>query len=847
MSTHNQTGTQLINRSTLALAITAALTPQVHAQQTDESENMLEEVIVTATKRSASMQDIPIAVTAITGEMITDLNIVNVLDIEKTVPGMKVRYVGADPTIIIRGAGTAGTNDIAVPMYIDGLYRPRAGQALASYLDLERIEVLRGPQGTLFGRNTFGGLINIITAKPDTTKFGAGGAVTLGNYSLRKFEGFVNIPIGDSVALRISASDTKADPIIENVYNPNGGMRDEDNTYARAQLKWAPGDNFDVTFTGTYWKDTSNGNADYAGVILGVPVNAEGWTDGINGVMQPRQGRLPGQEDLSRAPAGGRNQAGVYGVDPAADIIPDVYKISSDFKPLRNIKETSFSALVNWDMGPVLMRANLGYFDYEEYRLTDSDFSPNPSLWAERNPGETGTSNGPGYWQQCWGGPSCGLAAGQRVNSIAYQADVNFNSNYESPLQWTLGFFYYDDSGEGDTSSEFVWGYTDYIAPQDVSWAHWLYQGNGGTKSTAMYGQATYSFNDDRTRLTGGLRYSKDKRKFFNRYVDFGPAVHGWASGYYSAHEQDPGSRFDDWPLFVDSTTSATENSRQNGKSDHTDWKVSLQHDVTNDIMVYGNAASGYIAGSIAGGGSTDLTDPNEATSYELGMKSTLLDGTMRLNIAAYYNKYDGLTTSSFVAQGETIVAVGSVGGSMTSQGLEVEMNWAPDEHWNISSGLGLNDSELKDFSRSVLNRVFRDGGDYEIGPGEPHSPENSQVYELSGQDARFSPDWTLYVDASYTFFGGRMGDWIPGVYIYHSDDYKTTNIPYFFSHQDAYTTLDFRLTWRQDQGPWSVRAYVNNATDETVQIGSDQFSEGRAVADFNRPRTYGVRVSYNF
>ena len=671
--------------------------------------------------------------------------------------------------------------------------------------------------------------------------------MTLGDYDLRRFEGFVNVPLGDTAAFRVTASNTKADPIIENVFNPAGGMRDEDNTYARAQFKWAPNDSFDVVLSGTYWKDDSNGNADYAGVILGVPVNSDGLTDGINGVMQPRQGRLPGQEDLSRAPAGGRNQAGVWGEDPAADLIPDVYKIASDFTPLRDIKETSFSALLNWHFGGVGLRANLGWFDYEEFRLTDSDFSQNPTLWGERNGGTDGTKNGPGYWQQCWGGPSCGLAAGQRVNSTSYQADINLYSEYDSALQWTLGFFYYDDSGDGDTSSEFVWGYTDYTAPQNVSWGHWLYQANGGTKSTAVYGQATYSFNDDRTRLTGGARYSKDERNFFNRYVDWGPAIHGWASGYYSAHYDNPGSRFAPWPKFLDSTTSATEDSRQNGDDSHTDWKLALQHDLSNDVMVYGSASTGYIAGGTQGGGSNELNDPNEVDSYELGMKSMLLDGSMRLNVAAFYNDFSGLTTSSFIAQGETIVSRQVPGGSMTAKGIEVEMNWQVTDAFNLSAALSLLDAELDDFSRTVSNRVFRAGGDEEIGDNPPGDSSNSQVYYLSGQTARFSPDWTLAVDASYEFDLGGMGSLVPGAYIYASDSYKTTNVPYFFTQQDSYTTVDLRMTWYQDQGPWSVRGYVTNATDETVQVGGDQFSEGRAVADFNAPRTYGVSVRYNF
>jgi len=826
-------------KKALAVAVAAAVAAPAMAQ------DAIEEITVTATKRESSVQDLAVSVTAITGDMIKDLQLINIVDIDKTVPGLKVRYVGADPTIIIRGAGAAGTNDLAVPVYVDGLYRPRAGQGLASFLDVERMEVLRGPQGTLFGRNTFGGLVNVIAKKPDLTQFDYGVGLTAGDYALTKLEGFVNIPFSDTVALRVTASNTQRDPLIENTFNSAGGMRDEDNTYARAQLRFEPTDSLDVTFSATYWKDESNGNADYAGVILGIPINpVNGETDGINGVMTLCQGRQPGTEGDSWPITGGRNQAGTCGVDASADVNPDVYKIASDFVPQRDIEETSFSALINWDVGFANLTANIGVFDYEEFRLTDSDFSYSTSVWQANNPGVTPpTSTGTGYWQQCWGGPTCGLAAGQRVNSKATQADINLNSNSDGALQWTLGFFYYDDSGDGDTSSEFVWGYTDTTAPQNISWGHWLYQGNGGTKSTAIYGQAEYSFTDA-TRATVGLRQSKDERRFFNRYVDWGPSVHGYAAGYYADHYADPGSRFAPWPEFT--TTQASIDNEQRGDKDHTDWKLAVQHDLNDEMMIYGSAATGYIAGAIEGGGSTGLTKPNEVMSYEVGLKSTLLDGTMRLNMAAFYNDYEGLTTSSFVAQGQTIVAVGSVGGTMESSGLEVEMSWAATDALQVEAGLALNNSELKNFGRSVLNRVFHSGGDQEIGTAVPCDQTCSQVYVLDGKDARFSPDYTLSVNATYEFelAGGRF---VPGVYMYHSDEYKTTNIEYFFTKQDAYTTWDLRATWHAADMPLTIQGFLLNASDEIVQVGGDQFSQGRAVADFNNPRTWGIRLGYNF
>ena len=173
-------------------------------------------------------------------------------------------------------------------------------------------------------------------------------------------------------------------------------------------------------------------------------------------------------------------------------------------------------------------------------------------------------------------------------------------------------------------------------------------------------------------------------------------------------------------------------------------------------------------------------------------------------------------------------------------------MSWAATDRLQINAGVALNDSELKNFGRSVLNRVFHSGGDQEIGTATPCDQTCSQVYVLDGKDARFSPDITVSLDASYRYdmFGGSF---VPGVFLYHSSEYKTTNIEYFFTHQASYVTADLRASWYSDDSPFSVQAFVLNATDRIVQVGGDQFSQGRAVADFNNPRTWGIRLGYNF
>jgi iron complex outermembrane receptor protein len=317
-----------------------------------------------------------------------------------------------------------------------------------------------------------------------------------------------------------------------------------------------------------------------------------------------------------------------------------------------------------------------------------------------------------------------------------------------------------------------------------------------------------------------------------------------------AADRADVSHKYDPWPKFAE--TPASKTGAQQGEASHTDWKLAIQHTLDDDVMLYASAATGYIAGRIEGGGSTDLTDPNEVETYEVGMKSTLMDGTMRLNVAAYYSDYTGLSSSSFVAQGQTIVAVATVAGAMTAKGLEVEMSLAPTDGLNIVAGLALQDTELDNFSQGILNRIFRDGGDAEIRPAslpanQPCNQTCTQVYYLDGKDARFSPDYTLALDVSYEFQLGEMGRIVPGMYLYNSGSYKTTNIEYFFTQQSAYTSLDLRATWYASKWPVAVQAYVLNATDEEYLIGGDQFSQGRAIADYSDPRMWGIRLSWNF
>ena len=215
--------TNRFRKTRLSYVISALALAPVMASSALAQTSMLEEVIVTATKKAVNAQDIPIAITAINGEILNDLGVYSSIDLPKLAPGLKVQWKGAFPSFKMRGGGVAGLNGSAVPLYTNGL---EGGTSWAGWIDLERVEVLRGPQGTLYGANTLGGLVNVVPKKASTEGSDYGVAVTLGDYAMRKVEGFINLPISDTLAVRLTGNTTQRDPLIENKAFSKGCLRE---------------------------------------------------------------------------------------------------------------------------------------------------------------------------------------------------------------------------------------------------------------------------------------------------------------------------------------------------------------------------------------------------------------------------------------------------------------------------------------------------------------------------------------------------------------------------------------------------------------------------------------------
>jgi len=269
-------------RKALALAIAAALSAPVQAQdsQTEAEDNMLEEVIVTASKRETTLQDLSMSVTAINPEMMSRAEILDVTRLDTLVPGMQFASSGNEVRIALRGTrqNNVGTEaEQSVGIFEDGVYVPTSTQALGSYVDVQRIEVLRGPQGTLYGRNTFGGTINIITNDPTFDEFYGSVSGLYGDYDRYRVEAIANIPLSETFALRVAGMLDQHDGYIENTWVPgtSDDLNDRDITFLRVGAKWLVTDNFMATF-GIAYNNTEIKDKDLSVVPCGSTL-CEAW------------------------------------------------------------------------------------------------------------------------------------------------------------------------------------------------------------------------------------------------------------------------------------------------------------------------------------------------------------------------------------------------------------------------------------------------------------------------------------------------------------------------------------------------------------------------------------------
>lgn len=611
---------------------------------------VLEEVVVTATKREESLLDIPISVTAFSAETIESLGFSQSYDIASHVPNMQFMAESSQstPFIFLRGIGNtsfyaSSINPVAV--YVDQAY---VGQNVAQgfqLFDLERVEVLRGPQGTLFGRNATGGLVNFITRKPEIgADPDARIRLTGGDFGRFDVEAAGGMSLGDQAAVRVAAFQQLGSGMYDHV---TPGIGDEDygdvdNLALRGLLRWAPSTELDVLFNVHYGNDDSHLTAEKPGYIIspfGVPNCPAGAQSGAlnNGCSDP------------------------FGLGQTVD--PDLDHVQFSYAPYQDLETWGISLEVNYEFENHTLTSLTAWDTVDLRRLGDDDANVAVIL------NDTFL-----------------------VDTEWFSQELRLASEYTGPWNWILGANYYVD----DLKNNLNFAAADLPPPPGIPFPLGLAQDlHQETETWAVFGELTWEVHPDWKFRIGG-RLTEDQRSVdINSFAFVASAVRLGAPIPVS----DVLAAFA-FPLLPQTDL----------ESDWLEWsgRAALDWSFAEDQMLYVSAARGFKGGEFNGGALFDLSeatiaDPEFMNNYEIGYKGVLLDGHMHTNITGFYMEYEDQqvlisnpTPFGFLPNLQNA-------GSSEIMGFEFDVSWQATEAWFLQFGGAYLDAEFEEFFDPTL------------------------------------------------------------------------------------------------------------------------------------------------
>ena len=467
----------------MAMAIPGISQAQnANAVAADDDTGAIDEIIVTAQRREENLQDVPISVSAFGAKQIEDKGINDISRLEGLVPGFTFARSGVDARPAIRGVRTESVDvnaDTTIGFFIDGIYQSRASQATLGFVDLERVEVQRGPQGTLYGRNTFGGNISIVTAQPDLKDYAGGGDITIGKNNQVRITGFANVPINEKLGLRVAGAYEKSNGYVKNVNPVGGNLFDEDSRYLRASLLAKPNDDLTIALKFDYSKRGGNGGSAFGYKLVGSYFNVPNNLQLFNAtpiILNTRAGNRDGIIDPPLT------------IDAGVPIFAagDPYRIDNDYPASLALRNYSGTSNIAYDLGPVTLKSITGLTDFKTTRTQDTDFS--------------GNQIGADY---------------QFTSAKTFSQELQLISNDKGPLEYVVGAYYFKDRLNGTFINQqfpqIVRNVTPNITRAQAGGAYTELRAR--TESTAGYAQASYAITDQ-IKITAGVRYTRDKKDF---------------------------------------------------------------------------------------------------------------------------------------------------------------------------------------------------------------------------------------------------------------------------------------------------------------------------------------------
>jgi outer membrane receptor protein involved in Fe transport len=779
----------------------------------------LEEIIVTAQKREESVQDVPMSIQVTSGEYIAEQGIKNMWDFGERVPGLNIAIGGGADYLYLRGVGSPGnsTFEQSVGIFMDGVYRGRSRFTRANFLDIERVEVLKGPQSTFFGNNTIGGALSVVTKKPGDEFEGYINGLYAPGHEERNIEAAATVPVSDTLSLRGAVRYYDFGGYVTNT-TLDRKEPDIEEIFGRISARWRPTDNFDATLRVDAGDSETEGPWFFE--MTDCPPEAP------YGLFFPFT-TIPtncGVQSLSGIP-----YEDDFNLERVSDM--DEYGKADFF-------ETALT--MNWEVGEHTLTSVTGYWTYDYEHLYDLDATSVPSPFV----------------------------AGASLNAVT-QLDTSDQVSQElriaSPtggrFEYLGGVYYQHATIDYDNSTGFFhlpWGLAPgfglivpfvpaisdpvQITPGDAVTR--IFAGDQEEDTWSVFLSGTWNITD-RARLNAGLRYT-NVSKDSNKRNNYGTADVNADPRTFVRY--DPAR--ENFVALVTSLTGSADVLDIDLDMDFDDWlpSASVEYDVTDGVMVYASYTDGFKSGGLDFDGTGRVPYEEETVdAWEIGMKGSFLDGALTTNVAFFLSKYDGLQNNAIIPGAGLDFIITNVA-SATSKGIELEFDWAMHEHFRLYGGVTLLDSEYDDFKCGDLT-IFEATFAPPAQPPAGTCPTLTLVKDLSGGETSRSPDYSgiLTGQFHYPVMNGYMLTIEPSVYF--TDEYSTVTDLDPRSYQGAFYKVDLRVAINSPDESWYIAMVAKNLNDELTTLWRVDYpaAPGSYLDLGARPRSFAVQAGYRW
>lgn len=753
------------------------------------------DILVTARRREERAQDVPVAFSVVSADTLEQTGAVNLAQISRLVPSLQLfSFNPRNTNVNIRGLGSnvalaSDGFEQGVGIFIDGVYYGRIGQSQFDLVDLQQVEVLRGPQGTLYGKNTTSGAINITTRPPSFEPEGRAEA-TIGNFGRKEWRFSASGPlIADVAALRLSAAWGKRDGIIHNQYSDRD-VYDQDNLSLRGQLLLRPAEAIEIRIIG----DLSQSRTECC--IQSLVSEFSAYDNGA-----------PIANNFAQRVA----RAG-YTPLPYA---PFDRQVDADGRFRADMDGYGVSGQIDWDLGGATLT------------------SITAARWWDWNPANDGDQIG-----------IPALTVAQQANrQRQFSQELRLGSNGERTLDWQVGLYYFRQviRGYGATAygsgapSWFIPAVSPLVSTPALSGFRAESYSDPRTWSYAGFGQLGWSVTD-RLKLTGGLRITHEKKSgTYSQWHAGGadlsllpPAVAAGALGIRNNFNP------------VSSVESSFKDTSLSGL-------INASYEIGGDALVYASYQRGEKSGglnlAVLPVGIEPDVKPETVDNFEVGLKSQLFDRRVTLNLAAYWTEvHDFQTTIT-----EQVPSSGEVGAPsfrqyianiphVRSRGFEADASWAATDRIRFSGSIAFTDARYVD---------------YQNAPAPVETINLNPITDLSGEPLSGVPKWawTLNADGGQPIgsIAGRASELYGSADWSYRSSYYTNVSNSRYSLVDGYGLLGARIGLRTEDGIFDISIFARNLLDKDYFQTLSPNAYGVVTAVIGEPRTYGLTLRSRF